>query len=183
MDWKQFFAAVISSLAWPVAAGFAVYLLKSPLMNLVPKIRTFKYGDFQLDLSAELKAVEADVVARATEADSAVDLPPPPPAITLEQAANSPLELLIRSFTEVEVALNDVAKKYQFDSKSEFETHRHIMRFLLEKGLVDELTFSTYVRLAKLRMDAVHLTQEVKYTDAVNMSVMCQWLIDKLSTI
>ncbi|AEA67500.1 Hypothetical protein PSEBR_a1312 [Pseudomonas brassicacearum subsp. brassicacearum NFM421] len=151
-------------------------------MNLIPKIRTFKYGDFHLDLSAELKAVQADVVAKAIETNSAVELPPPPPARTLEQAANSPLASLIYSFNEVEAALNDVAKKHQIDTKSEFETHRHIMRALLEKGLVDDLTFSTYARLAELRK-AVNMSQEVTYTDAVNMSVMCKWLIEKLSTI
>ncbi|PYB75819.1 hypothetical protein DMX11_13310 [Pseudomonas sp. LB-090624] len=61
MDWKQCVAALTSSLAWPVAIIVVVFALKKHVVQLLPTIRSLKYGDLEIDLEDKLKAVQEEL--------------------------------------------------------------------------------------------------------------------------
>ncbi|MBT2339538.1 MULTISPECIES: hypothetical protein [Pseudomonas] len=188
MDWKQFIAAavssvasVVSSLAWPVVAFLIATMFKKPITDLIRNLRSFKYGKYLWTFSEQIEAIKEDVMIEAQEGREKL-LPPSPSPINTQQAYENPLELIIKSFNEVEKSINAVANKYGIDTKTEFETHRMIMTVLLEKKLVNELTFTTYTKLADLRRESA-MGQNVSHEAALQMSIMCQWLVEKLSAV
>jgi len=67
MDWMQFVSALASALAWPAAVVTVVCLLKNPILGLIPKIRSFKYGELHVDLTEELKAVQESLPSKPQE--------------------------------------------------------------------------------------------------------------------
>lgn len=185
MDWKQFFAAVVGSIAWPAAIIITVLMLKAPLAKLLPKIRSFKYGDLHIDLEQQLAEVKAEVTASEPEPLLA-DQPLPPPS-ALELAAISPRSAVLMAWIEVEKKIREMASQYGLTTK--ITPNGQIrplmltdsMRQLFEKGIVNELTFNTYRKLNRIRNEAAHMTsKEIEYDEAVAMSEMCQWLLKSL---
>ena len=74
MDILSFIANVISSLAWPGMVILCVILLRKPIAELIPLMRSFKFKDFEIDFGRRLEKLEA-------EADEA-ELPSIPPPTT-----------------------------------------------------------------------------------------------------
>lgn len=182
MDWKQFFASVISSLSWPVAIVTVVGLLRASLMGLIPKIRSLKYGDLHIDLGKELEAVKAEISVQAAEAESPATPTPPPAPTTIELASLSPRGAVIVSWNEVENELEQVLEKHQISITNPYKAHPGMkMRILRDKNLIDENTMSTFKKLYDLRNRAAHLTDvEIGYSDAITMAELCEWLIQRL---
>ena len=74
MDILSFIANVISSLAWPGMVILCVILLRKPIAELIPLMRSLKFKDFEIDFGRRLEELEA-------EADEA-ELPSIPPPTT-----------------------------------------------------------------------------------------------------
>jgi hypothetical protein len=111
MSWRQFFASVINSLAWPGGIIIILLLLREPVIALLPKLRLFKYKDWQLEFGEKLEKAEAD----------ASNLPPSPELDILPQmdegneqrfrlaADISPNYAVLEAWLPVEKALQDLA--------------------------------------------------------------------------
>ena len=179
MDWKQFFAAIVVALAWPVATVTLVMLLRSPLAKLIPMVRTLKYKDLHIDLSEELQA--AKVVLDANKPDEK-PLPTYAPLPGIIELANiDPRAAVLSAWIYVEKALTDLAKKAGVQTKG---TNMTIANELYVLDAIDELAFTTLQNLRRIRNDAVHLTtREVTYDEAVAMADMCQWLTHRLKQL
>lgn len=68
MDWLQFFASAISSLAWPIAAVILVFFLRKPLTDILitlTRIKNLKFKDLELDFSNELQDIKRTVTDSA----------------------------------------------------------------------------------------------------------------------
>src|SRR5260221_11590560 len=63
MDWKTFFANIISSLAWPAAAVAIIVLLRIPVARLVTLLRKLKWKDLELDFAEKLEEAEKEADA------------------------------------------------------------------------------------------------------------------------
>lgn len=181
MDWKQFFASIISSLSWPIAAVLVVGLLRTSLMGLIPKIRSFKYGDLHIDLGKELEAVKAEITEQNAEGEPPTAPPPPPTPTTIELASYSPRSAMLMAWRDVERAIDTVFKKHGLQISNTNHSVSLRMRVLREQNLIDEQTMSTFKKLYSLRNEAVHVEPlEIVYEDAISMAELCQWLIKKL---
>ena len=184
MDWKQFFAAIVGSLAWPVSAIAVVFLLKAPLAKLLPKIRSFKYGELHVDLQEQLAEVKAEVVASAPETQPEEQPPAPPTA--LELAAISPRSSVLMSWLEVEKKLNELAAFHDLGAPMpgrgpQPPTPNALMRRLYDQKKVDYVTYNTFRKLSRVRNEAVHMSsREIDFDEAVSMAEMCQWLTNSL---
>lgn len=185
MDWKQFFAAAIGSIAWPAAIIVAVLQLKGPLAKLLPKIRSFKYGELHIDLEQQLAEVKAEVIASEPEAPLLNQHAPP--ALALQLAAISPRSAVLMAWLEVEKKIEEIL------SLNPVMSHRgasglvrpmmmsEAMRALVDKGIVNKLTYDTYRKLNRIRNEAAHMTsKEVEFDEAISMTEMCQWLVKSL---
>lgn len=183
MDWMQFVSALVSALAWPCAVVLVVCLLKNPILGLIPKIRSFKYGELQIDLGKELEAVKAEISEQAAESESPVLAPPPPPPpTTMELAAVSPRSAVLMSWREVEKEIDQTIAACHITLAYRHETNPGLkMRVLREKNLIDDNTMSTFKRMFGLRNTATHMTDvEISYNDAISMAELCEWLIQRL---
>lgn len=173
MDWKQFAAAVIASVAWPMAVVFLVVLLKKPLSSLLPLIRSFKYKDFHLDLGEKLEAVKDAVSAEDTSEPL-----PEAPQTAIALARLSPRAAVLHAWIEVEKQLYELAEKIGVPAdRSPLAT----ARLLRGADAINAVTLETLFKLFQIRSDAVHLTdRDVTFEEAVTMADMCQWLERRL---
>lgn len=184
MDWKQFFAAIVGSLAWPVSAIVVVFLLKAPLAKLLPKIRSFKYGELHVDLQEQLAEVKAEVVASAPETQPEEQPSAAPTA--LELAAISPRSSVLMSWLEVEKKLNELAAVHDLVVTMPGRVTQPlapyaVMKRLYEQKKVDHVTYNTFRKLSRVRNEAVHMSsREIDFDEAVSMAEMCQWLTNRL---
>lgn len=178
MDWKQFFAALASALAWPTALIVVVLLLRTPLSKIIPKIQSFKFGDLHIDLGKELDALKEKVIASSPpESQPAESSPPPPPSI-LELAASSPRSAILMAWLDVERELNKLATKHGI---APAKTPVSTANLLHIEGVLDESTFTLFRELRAIRNEAAHLgTREIEFSDAVSMAEMCQWLLQSM---
>ena len=49
MDWKQFIAELISSIAWPAVVITVIFMFKNELVKIVRRLAHLKYKDLELD--------------------------------------------------------------------------------------------------------------------------------------
>ena len=49
MDWKQFIADLVSSLAWPTVGAIFLIMFRSELAKIVQRLAHLKYKDLELD--------------------------------------------------------------------------------------------------------------------------------------
>ena len=68
MNWLEFFASVIGSLAWPSAITVVALMFRKQILSVFERAEELGFGDWKLKLNQDLE--EAEEVART--------LPPPP---------------------------------------------------------------------------------------------------------
>lgn len=62
MNWLEFIAIVIGSLAWPIVFVVIFHFLREPVKNVLPLLQRLKYKEFELEFSRRVEEVSADVV-------------------------------------------------------------------------------------------------------------------------
>ena len=65
MDWKEFISSIVSSLAWPAAVAFIVYLLRHPIGNVIGSLRKLSYRGAEAEFGRSLD--KAETAARQAE--------------------------------------------------------------------------------------------------------------------
>ena len=185
MDWMQFVSALVSALAWPAAVVTVVCLLKNPILGLIPKIRSFKYGELHVDLTEQLKSLQDDLPAQPAKPDAKPDAPRLEISIPIQIAAVSTRAGVIAAWLEVEEALNNVAKLHGLDTHRGRPAPARIkMDGLRAAGIVDQKTYDLFSRTSELRNEALHMPdREITYDDAVAMADVCKWLVEKFKTL
>ncbi|MNC41976.1 hypothetical protein D3C75_907710 [compost metagenome] len=176
MDWLQFFASVVTSIAWPTAIVTLAVLLRSPLARLLPLIRTLKYKDLQIDLGEQLEAVKEQVEASS---DASSNDPEEPTSTYKDLARIDPRAAVLSAWVPVELALKDLAFKrglYTLQASPAAMAKR-----LQEHGLLDQVTYDTLSKLRAIRNEAAHLML-VSYDEAISMGEMCEWAVQKLKS-
>lgn len=188
MDWMQFVAALTSALAWPIAVTTIVLVLKNPILAAIPKIRSFKYGQLHIDLSAEIKAVE-QVLATSAPEPNAPPLPPPAPSLEITQLAESaPHAAILMAWHDVERALVTAAESKGIAFPGKRGAPHILMRSLVDAGVISPLIASTFKRLYHLRNQVAHSNpldnhMAVSTLDALSMIQSCEWLVERLNEI
>lgn len=183
MDWLQFVSALVSATAWPTAIVVVVCLLKDPILGLIPKIRSFKYGELHVDLTAELKSLQEDLPTNAAEADGKPDAPTANISTTLQVAAISTRAAMIVAWLDVEKALNEVMELQGLDSTAPYAASKKIEK-LRALGILDTQTYQVIMRASNLRNEAMHmLDREITFDDAVAMADICERLVNRLKLL
>lgn len=59
MDWLTFVATVAGSVAWPVTALIIVHLVRKPLVELLPTLKSAKYKELELEFGEKLGQLES----------------------------------------------------------------------------------------------------------------------------
>jgi hypothetical protein len=186
MDWMQFVAAITSALAWPIAVTTIVLVLKNPILAAIPKIRSFKYGQLHIDLSAEIKAVEQELATKAPEPNAPPLSPSAPSLETTQLAESAPHAAILMAWQDVERALVTAAESKGITLRRQHSPHT-LMRSLIDAGVISPLIASTFKRLYNLRNQVAHpdplVPLGVSTSDALSMIQSCEWLVERLKEI
>jgi hypothetical protein len=167
MNWLQFVASIIESLAWPIACVVLVFLLRKPLTQILialTRLKNLKFKELELDFGAELRDIKDTAAGSiAPEAFTEESLP------TVEQDIHSQIteaKRLAPDFPEpaisvgwqaVEEALFNAVDRLRLTptNRSESPPLRNI-ELLSANGYIHTENVSVLRRMRKLRNIAVH---------------------------
>ncbi|WP_434593363.1 hypothetical protein J3Q09_25985 [Pseudomonas sp. R4-83] len=178
MDWKQFCAAIVGSLAWPTTVVIVVVLLKSPLAKLIPMVRSLKYKDLHIDLSEKLEEVKDGLEAGSKDSNQPMQLSVGDRL--LELARLDPRAAVLSAWIDVERALTDLAKTVGVSADQPIMT---IANELHARDVLTELEMKTFRDLRRIRNEAAHLHSLIFFEEAKSMAEMCEWLSHRLQKV
>jgi hypothetical protein len=177
MDWKQFFAALAGSTAWPIAIVVIVLILRNPLAKVILRVKSLKYGELDIDLSEQLNQAEAAVITHAGEA-----LPDPASQPgSVELARIDPKAAVLSAWLQVEKAMQSLSVRAGIQPRG--RTPTSVAGELHARGLIDEISLVTLRNVRKIRNEAAHLSEvSISFDEAVTMAGLCQWLAARLDS-
>lgn len=158
MDWKDFVAQLVDSLAWPLVALFVFWQLKDRFGELIPRLKTVKHKDTELEFTELVTELVAeakldDQLLPASEAPNSKDNYD----FLVRLAEISPRSAILESFRAVESAASiAVAKAHPaLESRS---ARNPAQRFGLLRGKVlDDVQIKRLNDLRRLRNKAAHM--------------------------
>ena len=151
LDWKQFVASVIGSLAWPVAVCFSLTLFAPELRRLLSRIKRARGPGIDLELSDKIEELSerAEVIERRSEPDSiALD-----PRI-LRLAEEFPEAAVLEAYAALENELLNIRSRLP-DNKP----HRNInevLKYLADHNLISGNVSALVRSVRELRKSLVH---------------------------
>ena len=157
MDWLQFLASIVDSLAWPAIIGVAAYLLRKPLLELLPSLRQLRYKEFDIQFGEQLEKLEDQIKGEPPlEA-----IAPPSDKQQLadkrfeDLAQTSPNAAVIEAWINIESELEELVW-HKFQKKPHPRSIRNSMRALQSQGVISKRLESLLNDLRVLRNEAVH---------------------------
>jgi hypothetical protein len=163
MSWLEFVSSIVQSLAWPAAAVVTVILLRAPLGQLIPYLKTLKYKDVELNFAEQLKKVE--------EQADAANLPPPPlssPVPITEGVPqledHAPVALIELANTSPRAAIGEAWRQLEADLRAavvavgavEPASSREVVDAAARLGVLAPTAVALAAHLRHLRNEAVH---------------------------
>jgi hypothetical protein len=157
LDWLQLFASIVDSLAWPVIIGVAAYLLRKPLLELLPNLRHFKYKELDIQFGERLEKLE----------DKLEQEPPPEqlaPPSDLQLSADerfdtlveiSPSAAMLGAWINVEKTIRDLALRHNIQERRG-RSMLYITRVLKSQEVISPRLAALIDDLRALRNVAAH---------------------------
>ena len=160
MTWLEFIAALIGTLAWPLAAAVIAFVLRNPVADLIRSLVKLKYKDLELEFG-QLKA--------ASEA-----LPEPPPELGPQPAPEralytslneqiediaprSPAGAILIAWSAVETALHAAVSRLAISpDPPSSRSPMHNLEQLEKQDLLDKVLADTIHRMRMLRNGVAH---------------------------
>ena len=194
MDWLQFLASLVSSLAWPIAVVVLVILLRVPITRVLLTLTRLKYKELELDFGRELKQLEQE--ARA------IDIVPQKPK-SIAPIKKDSLQLLeeatrfAQDFPESAVAVGWQAVEDELMSavmrlaiSPDYPPYNSALKnaqLLKEQDAIDERTFAILSRMRILRDMVVHRvrvgTSITTSEEAIEFLALARGMVEKLRTL
>jgi len=154
VNWLQFFASVVGSIAWPTAAVAITLLLRKSIVSLLPNLRRVKYKGLEAEFGIALQEVEKEVaqLPEPIALPSASQETEQEVQASYEQFSNN--SAIFVAWLSVESAILNLAR-----SAGILETNMPASRaaqLLLENKMIDGATYRAVQDLQSLRNLAVH---------------------------
>ena len=154
MDWKQFFASAIGSVAWPVAIAAIVYAFKDQLRILIVQIRKIGAAGVNVELSDKVgKAVDAGEVVQVEKGLVAPDVAGLDPTL-LQLAKSFPEAALIQSFKELEALILKLRAKMPDDRPA--RNLNEVLKALERQEFIPRSAVTLFQSLREARNAAAH---------------------------
>lgn len=154
MDWLQFFASIVSSLAWPALVAVLLLLLKGQLAGLAERLE-------ELTLPGGAKAKFERGLAKAISTSEQIErspgiqetAPPQPENAYLQLAKSFPEAAVLESFKEVEALLIKIRSLLPDGSARSLNI---VIQRLLDMNYIDENAYELFQNLRDARNAAAH---------------------------
>lgn len=166
MNWREFLASIIDSLAWPATVALAVYLLRDALRKRIKDLKSLRYGVAEAKFGdavqdAEATAAEAELpAAESTATDTAL--------ITelASEVRASPRAAVIEAWLAIELELQALATTVGIDAPQTYSPRR-LAAELAKRGVIEPAVASVVDDLGRARNVAVHSHPYVVERDEV----------------
>jgi hypothetical protein len=178
MDWKQFIASLVSSLAWPALLAFFLWLIRKRIGALLSRlIELHLPGGAKAVFAQELdrgrdalEKIEFKVARRARTRDS---LPPDLQSIK-EETKESPQWVIALAYTDIEALLSEAKEKLHLSSRMPYTA---VIKALVQKEYVENGALELFESLRRARNAVVHApSREVTVGEAVEYQIQAAGL-------
>ena len=161
MNWLQFFASVIESIAWPVSLLVALWLLRNQLLPLIPNIGRLKYKNFEVEFREQIKELSSETKPKLTDEET-------PPSSDLE-AANilyslaevSPRGAILEAWLRLEshAIMSLLARNKISKDEPPKVSPLQLAKLISTTNALKKDDLEIFHKLRELRNKAVHLTE------------------------
>jgi uncharacterized protein YutE (UPF0331/DUF86 family) len=151
MDWKQFFASVISSIAWPSVVGVLLWFLRDQLISMAGRLEelTLPGGT---KAKFERKLDEGRVIVEEKTSSDEESLPLPD-ARTQTLAEVAPDAAITVAYRALEKQLLELRSIIGMSARSNIP---QIVKYLVSHGMIDEKDGQLFDTLREARHAIVH---------------------------
>lgn len=156
MNWLQFVASIVGSLAWPSVVFACVLILRKPLRDLLPLLQRLKYKEFELEFGKRIQEISAEVSAELPPTPKSLPPSPAEESAILRLAEVSPRAAVLEAWREVESTALSAARKLGGDQFRNTTLTYHAIRFLEQSKKLDGGIVSLLRDLRGLRNQAAH---------------------------
>ncbi len=158
MDIYTFISNIISAIAWPLSVFLIVWVLRSPLYQLLPLIKKLKYKEFELEFGEVLKEIEPS----SGTSDAKIEEPINPTIQRFLQLTEiSPRAAIVEAWLHVEAALIECGiRNGVFTSNDLPKSSIEAANLMLSKEIISSSQAKYFKNLQLLRNKAVH-NQEI----------------------
>lgn len=172
MNWLEFFASLVGSLAWPACVLVFAYFLRMELPELVKGLRRLKFKDLELEFEKSSKAIAA--MAKESLPHSAY--PVKIAGQSQDDAANrlsyisdfAPRSAILEAWLLVESAAIDAIRKSKGPTFRSLPGPMRLRDSLVKAGLLNPEQQAVFEQLRTLRNEAVHARDAEFSSSAVN---------------
>lgn len=179
MDTLTFIAELVKALAWPASVVLLTFVLRKPLVELLPLLRKLKYKEIEMEFSREIAELKADALPAPEQPALSSHAPDTEPlaATQLPDRLGSKRDELLRmvsfstrvavmeAWLEVESAAIEVASSFWSIPPSDtFKSFPRMGEYLLQCRVIDQKQLETFKRLQQLRNKAAH-AQELNLSE------------------
>ncbi|MBW3587898.1 MAG: hypothetical protein KY429_00570 [Actinobacteria bacterium] len=159
MDWLEFIASLVESLAWPIVVVLILILFRNPVTDLIPLVRRIKYKDLELEFERTL--------AEATQKAQREQLPITRPSLAERYDENltrlvwvaevSPRAAILEAWLEVEASAAEAAVRFGLRLEPrDRPSPLRLGSLLAGAGVFSQGLLDVYNELRDLRNKAVH---------------------------
>jgi uncharacterized protein YutE (UPF0331/DUF86 family) len=194
MNWLEFLASIIKSLAWPTTLVILVVLFRAPVRRALLRLTRLKYKDLELDFGRELRQLEKEA--------KAIDITPQTPksiAPTKRDSSQFLMEsaaLVQQGFPEPAVAVAWQAVEDELMQATmrlaispDYPAHNSPLKnaeLLKEQNAIDQRTIEVLNRMRNLRNMAVHGGRgaaHVTTDEAFEFLALARGVVEKLQEL
>lgn len=158
MNWLQFIATIVASLAWPATLIVAFFVLKNQLPGIFPFFERLKYKDLEVEFRKSVQdlAEKSRTTLPVTEPGEQAAAPQNR-LYTLAEI--SPRLAILEAWLEVESAAAEVlqARDPSLASKVRMAAPLRIGELLNRREIINGAQLEIFHRLRDLRNKAVHI--------------------------
>jgi hypothetical protein len=156
MDWKQFFASVIGSLAWPAVVGFLLFLLRDELPRLIRRIKAATVAGNSVEFGEALEKGRVEADALVSEHPN-IDRQPVYflDKDKLDLAQKFPEAAILDAYREVEQLLLEIRGQLDLPPRTNL---RSVVRRLVELGYIEAETEPFFMNFQRARHATAHPT-------------------------
>jgi hypothetical protein len=180
MDFAQFVASIVASIAWPVAIVLGLLLFRDNLVDLLPHLRV-KHKDWE----ASFRLAEKEVAALPPAPIVPEAQPTPEEKSRYEQIAElSPRAAILELRNEIEDAVRTVVERHMEYAGKAPLTLLTATRLLRSHELIDSTTSALLDHLRAIGNNAAHSSSaEFSKDDAMRYRAIADEILPRLRDV
>jgi hypothetical protein len=172
VDWKQFIASVVRSLAWPTAVVVIVYIFKDRLRFLIGNIKKIGAAGVNVELSEKVEeAIDAGEVVQVEKGIAAPAVAGLDPTL-LQLAKSFPEAALIQSFKELEELI--LQTRERMPDGRPYRNLYEVLKALEKLEFIPSSAVALFQSLREARNAAAHGKSEEELSSSEAISLIRQ---------